>query len=148
MVVLRDEDRDALQLVPVNQSVRHLETRRHFGNGALERSAVGQKLARVEANPLKEEPGRCVRVLIGVEDVGAVPEQHLSQGGDNATPVWTRNEQCTDVFSIGSRWFGFEGGHSWYPFFQSQNRRGAINGMDESATVSGDYWSSPGAGND
>jgi hypothetical protein len=65
-------------------------------NGALEGAVIGEQFARIETNPLKEEPRNAVRMLIGVQNIGSVTKQDLGQSCDDAPTVFARHEQRGD----------------------------------------------------
>src|SRR5262249_6849746 len=64
---------------------------------ALEREAVGEQPLAVEVDALEEEPRLAVRVLVGLEDVGAVAVEHLRERGDDPAAVGARDEQGRGV---------------------------------------------------
>ena len=88
MIVFRDEDGDSTRRPPVSQAPAHLEALRDLFDAAHEALSVGMKVARVEANALKELPGDAIRMLVRVDDIGAVPVEELREGGDQALSVW------------------------------------------------------------
>ncbi len=93
VVVARDEDRHALALAGQEQAPLHLEAAGHLRDGPLEARAVGPHLGEVEADALEELAGQGVRMLVGVEDVEAMPVEQLGQGCDDAAPVRAGHEQ-------------------------------------------------------
>ncbi len=97
MVVTRHEDGDALRPLGVDQPVAHLETPAHLLDGALEREPIGLQRGQIEPDALEEHPGDRVRVLIGVEDVRAVPVEHLRERRDDAPTVGAGDEQRREL---------------------------------------------------
>ncbi len=93
MVVLRDEEGDAPDLAVVREAVGHTETLRHLRDAARQGHAIGVELPRVEPDSLEELPRVDVGVLIGVEDVGAVPVEQLREGRDDPALVAAGDEQ-------------------------------------------------------
>jgi hypothetical protein len=50
------------------------------------------QLLELEANPLKEDSGNGVGVLVGIQNVGAVAVEKLGERGHDATPIGTGDE--------------------------------------------------------
>src|SRR6185295_7414182 len=73
VVILRHEDGDAPLFALVVQPQIHAEALRDLGERALQRTSIGQEPRKVEADALKKLSRRLVAVLIGVEDVCAMP---------------------------------------------------------------------------
>ena len=100
VVVVRDEDRDALGRAAPRQAPASCAKRsRDLADRALERGAVGVDLREVEADALEELAGDRVGVLVRVEDVGAVSVEQLRERRDDAAPIGARDEERRDVRS-------------------------------------------------
>ena len=92
VVVARNEQRHALSVARVGESIAHREAPGDLGNRALERQAIRLQLRQIEAQALKEHPQDGVRVLIGVEDVRTVAVEHLRQSSHDAAAIRARDE--------------------------------------------------------
>ena len=96
VVVPRDEDGDAGAPLAVGDAPVHLEARRDLR--AERRRDLGRR--RIEGfegvlHPHEEAPAaRVRRVLVGLHDVGAMPEQELRHGRDDTGPVVALDEQA------------------------------------------------------
>jgi len=93
VIELRDEDRDPLGPPRVQEPRVHVEPLCHLPDSALERVPVGLQLSQIDPDALEELTSLAVGVLVGVDDVAAVPVQQLGQPGDDARPVRTRDEE-------------------------------------------------------
>jgi hypothetical protein len=93
VVGARDEDRHAFHVIRPGEAPGHREARGDLGERALERQAVGEQLGDVEVDALEEEARLRVGVLVGLEDVGAVPVKDLGQRGDDPAAVGAADEQ-------------------------------------------------------
>ena len=89
----RDEDRDALAARGVAQPPGHAQAPGHLRDRGLEARAVGAQLGGVEVDALEEDPRDGVGVLVGVEDVGAVPVEELGERRDDAALVGAGDQQ-------------------------------------------------------
>ena len=93
VVVLRDEQRQALVLRAIGDAPVELEALRGFGDGPLQADPVGVELAQVDADPLEELPLGLVGVLVRVEDVGPVAVEQLGQPRHDAAAIGAADEQ-------------------------------------------------------
>ena len=73
--------------------VIHIEPGGNFGDCPLKRAPICKELGGVKSNPLKELFGDWIAVLVGIQYIGAVSEEYLRQGRNEATTIWTRNQQ-------------------------------------------------------
>ena len=101
MLPPRHEDRHALRFMCVREPPGHLEALGGLPNCALDGDPVGVDVREVEADALEELPGLGVRVLVRIEDVGAVPVEELGEGCHDALSVGARDEQGGDGFGRG-----------------------------------------------
>ena len=83
-------------------------------SSALEADAIGEQVREVEADALEEVAGCGVGVLVGVEDVGAVPVEDLGERRHDAAPVGAGDEQCGGLTHGGrTHGVGLMGSDSW-----------------------------------
>ena len=93
VVVLADHHRQSLPAVRVGEPEAHREALGDLGEAALQGHAVGAQLGQVDADALEELPRDEVRVLIGVEDIDAMPVEQLGEAGHQPFAVGARHEQ-------------------------------------------------------
>jgi hypothetical protein len=93
MIVLGDEHHDALAARLIEQAVLHLKAFGELTDRALQGYAIRHQLGQIEAQPLKEQARDAVGVLVRIEDVGAMPVQHLRQRRDDAATIRARDQQ-------------------------------------------------------
>jgi hypothetical protein len=58
---------------------------------------IGLEVGQIEAQTLEKHAERHVGVLVGIENVRAVPIEHLRERGDDAASVGTGDEQCCEL---------------------------------------------------
>jgi hypothetical protein len=56
------------------------------------------KLGEIELDALEELAGHRIGMLVGIEDVGAVPIENLRKGGDEAFAIGATDEQGCGLF--------------------------------------------------
>jgi len=71
----------------------HREACCDLRDGGLQTGAVGVQLGEIELDALEKLTRNRVGMLVGVEDVGAVPIENLRERGDEAFAVGAADEQ-------------------------------------------------------
>ena len=82
----------------VREAPVHREAGCDLGNRCLQARAVRVKLGEIEFDALEELAGHRVGMLVGVEDVGAVPIENLRKRGDEAFAIRAADEQGCGLF--------------------------------------------------
>ena len=103
MVVLRDEQRDAVRQRGQLQPPAHRESLGQRGELARELRGIEGEVRQVPFDAHEEQLALRVLVLVGVEDVGVVPVQELADGGDDAFAVRAIDQQDGSVLHDGPR---------------------------------------------
>jgi hypothetical protein len=126
VVVAGDEQGHALVLARIGQARPHREALSHLRDRPLETHAVRVEILEIEADALKEPARHGIRVLIGVEDVGAMAVEDLCEGGHDPPLIRAADQQGRGGFRIGR-------GHA--PSLAAPTPQGRRSGLRPQASV-------------